>query len=195
MSVATPRNTTQLLDKVADSAEDGSVKLGQIFDALGTRAYGPLLLAISLIAASPIGGIPGMTVVLASLLSLVAVQLLFGAEHPWAPDKIESMSFDKSRLTSAKDRFGPYLSRIDALLHRRLTLLTGDVAARFVAVEVLLIAATLYPLALVPFGATLPSLVIAVLALGLTADDGVVILVGHALFVAYAAGLVVVWPF
>jgi hypothetical protein len=162
-----------LLDDIREDVDKaGDISLEGILDAVGTRAYGPLLLIPGLLALAPTGAIPGMSVVTGTLILLIAAQLLIGRNSPWLPRRALEFSFSKDRLINAIELGKPYARRIDSVLKPSLSTLTKFPATRIVALVAMALAITMYPLALVPFAVAIPSAAIVLFALGLTARDG-----------------------
>lgn len=168
-----------LLNEIRDAAEQSEkVSLKDILEAVGTRAYGPLLLVPGLLALAPTGAIPGMSIITGTIILVVATQLLIGRDKPWLPKRTLDFSFSKETLIDALDRGKPYAKRIDSVLKPSLLQFTRFPATRIIALAAMAIAATMYPLALVPFAVAIPSTAIVLFALGLTAHDGRLILAG-----------------
>ncbi len=162
-----------LLDDIREDVDKaGDISLEGILDAVGTRAYGPLLLIPGLLALAPTGAIPGMSVVTGTLILLIAAQLLIGRNSPWLPRRALEFSFSKDKLINAIELGKPYARRIDSVLKPSLSTLTKFPATRIVALVAMALAITMYPLALVPFAVAIPSAAIVLFALGLTARDG-----------------------
>ncbi|HRX82126.1 MAG TPA: exopolysaccharide biosynthesis protein, partial [Pirellulaceae bacterium] len=80
-------------------------------------------------------------------------------------------------------------------LHRRLSVLTKGPALIGIGVISILLAITFFPLALVPFGVFVPGLAITLLALGVTARDGLLVLLGYAGAIVAIVLMFVYWPF
>ena len=84
-SGAPVESLTGLLDQLIGQTDGDQVTLGDLLDAFDSRSYGPLLLVPAFIAASPIGGIPGMSIVTGTLIILIAGQMLITTRRPWLP--------------------------------------------------------------------------------------------------------------
>lgn len=184
-----------LLDQVVEKTEgQDEVSMGRIMGALDNRSYGPLLLLPGLIAVSPIGAIPGMSIVTGTLIAILAFQALIGREQPWMPSRILDFSFDRARFQRGVDKSRPWVRRVEKLLGRRLEFMHNPVVFRVGAAVCLLLALTFYPLAFVPFGVAVPGTAIILFSLGWVSRDGVALLLGFALALG-AFGLAVLgWP-
>lgn len=185
-----------VLNKLIDGTDGGGqVSVRDLLAALDTRSYGPLLLMPAAIAVSPAGAIPGVAVVAGSLIVLIAVQGLFGMNHPWLPGKLLRFSFSRAKLKTAIDRMQPWIKWLERGVNRRVVILTTEPFFRATAAACVLLALLFYPLALVPFGVAVPGLAIILLSLGLMARDGY-LMVGGAV-VAGGSGVLTyfLWPF
>ena len=176
------RDLEDLMDAIrADSGSSDEVSLAQIMQAVGTRAYGPLLLVPGLVALAPTGAVPGMSIVTGTIIFVVAIQLLFGRNEPWIPKRALEFSFSRDTLLSALERGRPYARRIDDFLKPSFTQVTDFPATRIIAIVAIALALSMFPLALVPFAVAIPSSAIVLFALGLTARDGRLIIAGFIL--------------
>lgn len=174
-----PQRLNDILDQLVDQTEDQEkVSIADLFDALDSRSYGPLLLLPALIAASPIGAIFGMSLLTGALIIVVAIQALFGIRSPWLPKKLIGASFGRDRLIRARDKTKPWIERFDKLIHNRLTVMTEPPFLQLVAVCCIALAITFFPLAAFPGAVFAPAISICLLALGLSGKDGYLIVAG-----------------
>jgi len=177
---------SDIAERMGDASDGGQVSVKDMISSVGKRAFGPLLLVFSLIALSPIGAIPGASVVLGALIILVAAQVLFGRDTPWFPKRLTRISVDSQKVQSSVDKIKPYLTKIDRFLRPRWQFMMASPSLYVVAFLCIVLAGLMYPLALVPWGVMAPALAIVVLSVGLTSHDGVVLTAG---FVISAAAL------
>ncbi len=173
------------LCEISDGDSD-EVSVGEMITGIGQRAFGPLLLVFALIALSPIGAIPGASVLLGTLIILVASQMLIGRRSPWIPRRLTRISVGRDKMRASMERIGPYLGKVDTILKPRWRAVLRPPSPRIIAALCIILAALFYPLALVPWGVAAPALAILVLSLGLTSHDGVLLVAG---FAASAAAL------
>ena len=183
---------TGVLSQMCSSTDGSKVTFGDILQALDQRSYGPVLLLPALIAVAPTGAIPGMSLVTGAIIFAVALQLFLGRKSPWLPSRFASFSFSRDRLISVIDRSTTYTKWVDKILQPRLTILVSFPVNRVVALICMIMALTMFPLALLPFAVAIPGTSIALLALGLTARDGLVVLLGF-ICSAAALGLLAYW--
>lgn len=92
-------DVTDLLDAILDDTEgESEVSMSTLLGTLDNRSYGPLLLLPGILAVSPVGAIPGMSVVTGLLIVLIASQALWGRAHPWLPSRLLEFSFSRDRM-------------------------------------------------------------------------------------------------
>ncbi len=156
-----------------------TVRLGALLDEVAGRAFGPLLLVPALLAILPvIGAIPGMSVLTAGLLALIAGQALLGRRQPWMPARLRRLPVRRRPLAEGVTRAEPWLRRIDRVLRPRLTWMTRGPGLLAAMLCVLAMAGLMVPLAVVPFGVMAPGTAVFLVALGVTAEDGAWTLAG-----------------
>jgi hypothetical protein len=170
----------RLCDLFGDGAEERSVSVQALLNAIGARAFGPMILAIGLFAISPITYIPGTTWASSLAALLIAGQLAIGWKTPWLPKGALEATFSTQLLLKSARLMRPWATRVDRLVKPRLAFLAAPPFANLFAVLCVLAALTCFPLGLIPFAPTAPSFAIALIGLGLTAKDGVVLLASSA---------------
>lgn len=159
------------------SATDGeTVTVEDLLNAVGRRAFGPLLLLLGFISISPLTVVPGATWLVALLTLLIAVQVAVGFQRPWLPRKALDTSFPRSALVKGVDAMHQSAYAIDQLLKPRLCFLTAPPFIQLIALIAIAAALITFPLGLVPFGPVLPGLAVMFIGLGVTSRDGVMVL-------------------
>ncbi len=175
------------LDEVADEHE--KVSIGDILDAIGNRSYGPALMIPALLELTPIGAIPGVPTFLAVIVSLIALQMLFGKKHLWLPGFIRHRSVSAEKVEKSSKKLRKIGRFLDKWFHGRLKKLTRGVPVRIAAVLIIALCATVPPLELLPFASSGPMLAVAMFGLALMVRDGLLMLIATALsFAAFGLG-------
>lgn len=188
-------NLTEVIDQIDEQSEGEKLSLGQIVDAFEDRGYGPLILALALIIVLPTGGIPGVPTVIAIAIILIASQLVLARPTPWLPEKIRKLDFNRSKFQKAATKIKPVTRKIDHVLKPRLAKFSAPTAARFIGLGCIILACFMPFLEVVPFADAVPSSAMVLLGLGLTARDGLVVLIGLVLAVLSAGGALYVLLF
>lgn len=182
-----------LLGQIETLAEqDERVRLRDLHDLIGVRAFGPLLLVMALVALTPIGAVPALPTALAIAVTLIAGQVVLGRTRLWLPDFVERRHVSSKKLKASARALSRPARWLDAVVRPRLERLTEPPFDRVVALVCAAIALMIPPLEFVPFGVAAPALALALMGLALTARDGLVVIL--AAFVALGgAGAVLFW--
>ncbi len=191
-----PDSLSGLLDHFVDSTEgQDNVKIVDLLDSLSSRSHGPMLLLPAIISISPIGMIPGMSIVTGTLIILIATQMMFFSSRPWIPKRLEYFQFSREKLKTGVEKMQPWVKWIEKVVHRRFDFLASGNAIYPVAIICVLLAISFYPLAFVPLGVLIPGFAITMFAIGLTAQDGLLVAIGFVLTSAAVATIWFAWPF
>ena len=173
-------NLDSLLRSLVLKTEGESVSVRDLLNAVGRRAYGPILMLLGFIAISPLTIVPGANWLVALLTLIIAVQILFGRKWPWIPRKVQDVSFPRNALVRGVAISEKYARFIDRFIAPRLTFLTEPPFVLLVALVCIAAALITFPLGLIPFGPILPGLTILLFGLGLTARDGFMLILASA---------------
>ncbi len=190
------QNLQSLLDEMAglvraEKDTANGVTFRELMAAVGRRSYGPLLLVVGLFSVSPATAVPGMTWLSAALTFVIAMQMALGMKRPWLPGGVLDRQISAELLTKGVNGFRPWARRIDAVLKPRLTFLAAAPFVNVIALLCMAAALITIPLGFIPFAPIAPGLVIVLFGLGMTARDGLLLLLG-ALGIAATAALA--WP-
>ena len=192
MAGADPESLEGLLDELNNVAQrKASVTVADIYDALGDRSFGPLLLVTGLLGMSPVSGIPTAPTILAFITLLIAGQLALGRETLWLPNAVLKLKVDGDRFRKSLKLMARPARVVGRVVRPRLQMLTVARADRFAACVVMVVALCVPPLELLPFVAFIPACAIAAFGLGLIARDG--LLVAVALAVCTGAIGLIAW--
>ena len=102
-----------LADRLKSEADDERLSAGDMLDAAGRSAYGPILMLIAIVNISPIGSIPGVAVASGLIVIVLGGQMLFSGGSLWIPSWIERKSIDSDRVKRALKKSRPVLEWID----------------------------------------------------------------------------------
>ena len=185
-----------VVDEAIESAHGGAeIHLKDLLDDFGTRSFGPILVIVSLVIISPVGSIPGLPIALGAVVVLLAVQIVFGRDHPWIPERMRKIGFSREKAEEARDRWHGWLEKIDALIRPRMQWATGGWAEWIAAFCLVFLSATMIPLELVPFAVTLPGVAMLFFGIGFTARDGLMMLLGFLITIPSIVFTILWWPF
>jgi hypothetical protein len=172
--------TRTLSDLITDYTKqipkDGFVTLDNILDAFHERGIAFILLLFAAPMALPLPVPPGINIILATPLLLLTAQQIWGAHQVWLPQNIKKRTIASEKLLSMFSALVPWLVRIETLSKPRLSRLTQNGASRFFGLLGFIMALSVcIPL---PLTNTVPSLGIALMAIGFIMRDGVAVLIG-----------------
>jgi hypothetical protein len=172
---ARTRKVTDILAEIALSAGP-RVRLRELVNALGDRAFGLLLLIFSLPNAVGLGTIPGLSTVFGVPQIFLAIQMVLGWHKPWLPDWLLEKSLARSDFQTIVDKSTPYLQRAEKVLQPRWPVMSSYFAERLLGL-VFLALATIVALP-IPGGNWPPAVAMAFLSIGLVERDGLYVTIG-----------------
>ncbi|MEM5515918.1 exopolysaccharide biosynthesis protein [Henriciella sp. AS95] len=187
-------NLESLMQSLCEQTEGETVSVRDLLNAVGRRAYGPILLLLGFISVSPLTLIPGATWLVALVTLLISIQIVFGKKFPWVPRRLLDFEFKREHLIAGVDSGRKYAKMIDHYVKPRLTFLTAPIVAPLIGMICVAAALVTIPLGLFPFGPVLPGLTILLFGLALTARDGVFLLLAGAALTGAIIILVRVLP-
>lgn len=186
-------SVTSVLAALKRQATGDSVSLDDILRAVGGQAYGGFLFAVAVVAISPVGAIPGASVLCASVLVLAAVSMPVGRQAPWLPGALRRVSVGAQTARAAIDRITPWLRPLDRLARPRCEGVLRGRGRYSLCAAVLVLALSMYPLALIPWAALLPAFAVALIGFGLVTRDGLIAGAGAAGALAALGLLGLLW--
>ncbi|MEE2850573.1 MAG: exopolysaccharide biosynthesis protein [Pseudomonadota bacterium] len=167
-------NVTRLLRRLADDGGDAGLTLHEIRDRLDERAYGLLILLLSIPCLVP--GLYGVPQVVGLIVILLAGQMLVGREEPWLPRWFLNLRCKGSWLKAMADFAETKLGWIDRLSRPRLRRFADGPGEKLAAIFMILATVTI----VMPLTNTIPSIALALLSVGLIQRDGLFVLAGCA---------------
>jgi len=167
-----PVSLTTIVRTLQNAGSRNTVSVGDLTDALGSRSFGPMLLVPSMILITPLSGIPGAPTVGAIIIVLVALQMVVGSNKVWLPDFIRKRTLRRTRFNAIAKRLKPAARFIDRLTSHRLAFLTYPPFHLLLVIPCIVLALAMPPLEVLPMTSTILATGIFLLALALTARDG-----------------------
>jgi len=163
------------------------LSLGEMLDRIESDdGPGPVVFILTLPILLPLP--PGVSMVLALPLLLVAPQIVIGRREIWLPKALSHRTIKRAPLIKLIKRILPPLERVEKVVRPRLRFLTGRVGASMVGVACTLLAVVL--VLPIPFANLVPALALGAFSIGLTRKDGLFVLAGYGL-IAVAAGVII----
>ncbi len=163
------------------------ISIGELIDRIeGHGGLGPVLFVLTLPVLAPLP--PGVSMLAALPLLVVAPQIVAGRQCVWLPKVLERRTIKREELVKVLARILPLLARAETKVRPRFGFLTGRVGACVVGLACTLIAIVL--VLPIPFANLVPAVALAVFSIGLTRKDGLWVLAGFGL-IAIAATVIV----
>ena len=180
-----PRTFLQSIELMAEEAPEEGFSLRMIFDRLDERAFGAALFILALPCCIPF--LYGVPQVVSLPMMVLAGQMVAGREEPWLPQKFGQRMIDKKGLTRTAKGGRKWFGWLEKIARPRLTFLMGARGERIIGLFLVFFCASI----LVPLPSTnmVPGFGVAVVAFGLMARDGILVIIGSIIGTAWIATL------
>lgn len=162
-----------VLDDFLNHDHGARIALGDLVGILGDRAFGALLLILSIPNILPV---PGLSTATGLPMLLIGAQIAAGRDRPWLPRRLAALTLDRDAFLRVIAKAKPHVDRLERHLRPRLPAMTAPTAERLLGVAVMILAGIL-ALPIV-FGNQPPAFAIALIALGLIEKDGAFVIAG-----------------
>jgi len=173
-----PASLPEIIDRVLRAADVEVTDIRAILHSFGRASFTPVLLLPAIAVATPLSGIPLFSSLMGIFIAIVSAQMLARRRHLWLPEFILARQISGQKLTSAFTRIRRTAVWIDSHTAKRLRLFSRRPLI-FVPQLICLLSGLMMPfLEFVPFSSSVAGIGVAILALGMLARDGVVILLG-----------------
>jgi hypothetical protein len=168
-----PRDFSDLLESLLAETSGEHVTLGELLAIVDRRSFGAVMLFLGFISITPLTIIPGGNWLVAATTLLIAGQMLIGRRHPWLPERLVRAKFPRELLVKTVEGGREAAHVADRLTRPRWVFLTRPPFEFLPALACVMAALITFPLGLIPLGPVLPGIAIVLLGVGLTARDGV----------------------
>ncbi|MEO0383448.1 MAG: exopolysaccharide biosynthesis protein [Pseudomonadota bacterium] len=166
------------------------LELGALATALKERAFGLMVLALALPCCLPFVYLIPQIVALPILV--LTGQMVSGRHVPWLPEKLKNRDFDIAAMRTVVARGKKWFGWTEHISRPRLLALSGPRATRIVGALMMIPAASiLVPL---PSTNTVPGIGVTITSIGLIERDGLMILLGLLIGLAWVAFLLISAP-
>lgn len=180
-----PHTFLQSVEAMAADAPESGFTLRQIFDRLNERAFGAGLFILALPCCIPF--LYGVPQVVSLPMMALAGQMVAGRSEPWLPEKFANRMIDKKGLTRTAKGGRKWFGWLEKIACPRLTFLLGRRGERIIGFFLVFFCASiLVPL---PSTNTVPGIGVAIVAFGLMARDGILVILGSIIGTAWIATL------
>ena len=178
------------LDDLSESAPPEGLTLRQVFDALDERAFGAILFALAIPCCIPF--LYAIPQIVSLPMAAIAFQMVLGRHEPWLPEKFANRNIDKAGLERISRTGRKFFGWAEKIARPRLTFLASSASERFIGVILCLFCGSiLVPL---PMTNTTPGFAVALVAFGLMARDGIMMIVGMIIGISWISFLFILGP-
>jgi len=172
----TIKSISQILRTLQARLTGERVDVAEIFNELHERGFGLIILLLALPMALPVPVPPGVNIILASPLVLLTAQQALGRRNVWLPRAMQNRSIARKSVDRFLNKAIPLLQKFEPLVKPRLPFMTQGLLSHCVGGAGLIMAlAICIPL---PLTNTIPSIGIAMMAIGVLSRDGLIVLCG-----------------
>jgi hypothetical protein len=168
-------HTSEMLQNLLQQSSGETIRLGELMQSLGSRAFGPTLLICALPEALPLP-IAGVSAIIGTPLVIFSAQLLLGYSSPWVPRWLANRTVKRTDFERITRQILRHLYRFERVIRPRWQFATSPLVERLLGLLFLVLAFVI--VLPIPFGNMLPAIVIVVISLGLIEADGVLVIVG-----------------
>ncbi len=171
----TPRPISQVLTELPEQLPADKVCTFDLLEALHERGFGFLLFIFALPAALPLPGL-GVNLIVATPLLFLTAQQALGRHSIWIPEKMKYKSISRERFEKMIEAALPFITKLEILVRPRMGFITQGVFSNLIGLFGLIMALSIcIPL---PLTNTVPAMGIAWMAVGVIMRDGVTVIVG-----------------
>ena len=168
--------STELQRYFFEEKQPEQIKLSDILSLAGERIFGFLFIILALPSALPIPA-PGYSIPFGIVMFFLAVQLIIGRQRPWLPEKMMNKSIKLSQAQGFVKAGMPWLKRIEALTHPRISYVCTSVPGKII-IGTAIALMSMCMMIPIPGTNTVPAIGIFVVGFGLQEDDGFISLAG-----------------
>ena len=181
------RTLSELLSDLEDHMKTPEVSIKLLLEAFHERGFGFFLFLFALPAALPIPAF-GINTIIALPLLLLTAQQAVGRHTIWLPEKWKAKTISKSSVSGFIEKATPWIKRLEFFVRPRLSFITqGHMAKVIGALGFIMALAVSIPL---PLTNTIPSFGIALMSIGTLMRDGLAVIVGALIGIAWVTLLV-----
>ena len=161
--------STTLAALLSREQSQSGLTLGEVFERIGDRGFGVLLIILSLPSALPVPA-PGYSTPFGILIAVLALQMIAGRTTPWLPERAARTKLHGKFLDAMLGFFSKFFGKVEFLIRPRLQWIGSRAGRAFLGVLVLIMACLM--ILPIPLTNTFPAFVIFLTGIGLTEEDG-----------------------
>ncbi len=160
---------------LASKDANKGISIGELADSVGDKGFGLLLIVLALPSALPVPA-PGYSTPFGIAIVLLAMQMLLGRQAVWLPRKIKQVRIGAALADKMIGAAAKFMRAIEHLIRPRLRWV-GSPVGRIATSSLILCMAALMILP-IPLTNTFPAMVIFLIGIALTEEDGLTAMFG-----------------
>ncbi|NBB78121.1 MAG: exopolysaccharide biosynthesis protein [Verrucomicrobia bacterium] len=168
----------QTLARLLQTENPGGLSIHEITAAVEEKGFGLLLIVLALPSALPIPA-PGYSTPFGIIITLVALQMILGRPTVWLPGRLGRIRIKPSLARTMLGSACKFLHRIERFIRPRQLWIRGRTGQAALGAVVLCMAALM--ILPIPLTNTAPAMVIFLIGVGLSEEDGLLALAAFAL--------------
>ena len=168
----------ETLQKLLKADDEHGISISEITRAVGEKGFGLLLIVLSLPSALPVPA-PGYSTPFGLVTALIALQMIIGRTTIWLPQKIGTIRIKPKLAEKMLCSASKFLSKIERYICPRRKWIHGRAGQVSLALVVLIMACLM--MLPIPLTNTFPAMVIFMIGVGLSEEDGLLAIVAFTL--------------
>lgn len=157
------------LQELLKSENERGPSIGETTVAVGEKGFGLILMVLSLPSALPIPA-PGYSTPFGIVIGLVALQMIFGRQTLWIPEKLKSVRIKPALAKTMLGAATRFLKKIEHWIRPRQRWIRSRAGQAGLAIVILIMACLM--MLPIPLTNTFPAMVIFMIGVGLSEEDG-----------------------
>jgi hypothetical protein len=163
----------QTLAHLLQTENADGLSIREITAAVGEKGFGLLLMVMALPSALPIPA-PGYSTPFGIVITLIALQMILGRQTVWIPGRLGKIRIKPSLAKTMLGSACKFLDKIERFIRPRQRWIRGRTGQAGLGIVVLCMAALM--ILPIPLTNTAPAMVIFLIAVGLSEEDGLLAL-------------------
>lgn len=164
----------EILEQTLEMAQFQSLKISDLFNHLGSKGFGIILVFLSLPSALPVPA-PGYSTPFGIAIVMIAIQILLGKNALTTPKSIQKIEFEPKITKKILGFAIILLKKIEPFIKPRMAQFHSKQFRPLIAINLIILAALM--ILPIPLTNTLPAMVICLLGISICESDGLLTLI------------------
>ncbi|MGZ0655097.1 exopolysaccharide biosynthesis protein [Coraliomargarita sp. W4R72] len=161
------------LKQLLATDDERGLSISEVTSAVGEKGFGLVLIILSLPSALPVPA-PGYSTPFGIVIALIALQMMSPREAVWLPKKLGAIRIKPKLATTMLGSASKFLKIIERYIRPRQQWIRGRMGQAGLAVVILVMACLM--MLPIPLTNTFPAMVIFMIGVGLSEEDGLLAL-------------------